>query len=280
MATSKIGGFGFEAYGDPFGLGGPLHVVRARALAGQVVRVTFDEEPLHRSQAAEDDGLNPANYLLTIVSGSGTAPVAVGVDDALVTGPAIAVQGSSDERALDVHVDRPMSFELIYRVTARNIKSKIGGPLGFPYAADFRGTVVQRIVQPPNPFRGRVDFASDPITGGYFVDDSGDVASESDVAGYKKRVFRRLLTPKGAFTVLPDYGLGLELKKPMSQPRLSAYKLDMVQQIKQEPETASVTPNLSLIGGKVLLAQIKIKTKKGAFVELGFRASEDGVVIT
>lgn len=74
MARFQPGGYGQEAYGDPMGAGGPLHVVRARAVKSHVVRVVFDEEPLHRSAASPFDARNPANYVVQSIQGAVVDP--------------------------------------------------------------------------------------------------------------------------------------------------------------------------------------------------------------
>jgi len=93
MSTTKARGAGAEAAGDPIGGGGPLHVLRARAVAGQICRVVFNEAPRAYSAAGVNDALNPANYAFAIVAGIGTAPTPMAVDPNLVVGPVSAVAG-------------------------------------------------------------------------------------------------------------------------------------------------------------------------------------------
>lgn len=273
------GGFGSEAFGDPFGAGGPLHVVRVRAIEGQTIRVVFDEEPLHISAAGINDALNPSNYDVRIVSGQGADPEVVGVKRHMVTGPTMAVS-AGDERAFDIQTDRQLIRNLIYEVTVVRVVSKFSGTLGVPFAASCPGMVLLKNLVSPAHVRDVNDIANDPETGGYAVDQSGDLANEGQVDSYKKRVTRRLMTQKNAFRALPGYGLGQDLKAPMSIRRLADLKLDMIQQIQAEPETDTVKPILTLDGRGFLSAQIAIKTKKGAFVTLNLAAATGEVVIT
>jgi hypothetical protein len=281
MATSKPGGYGREAYGDPFGAGGPLFVVRARALKSHVVRVVFDEEPLHMSPAGRADALNPANYQFvnltgTLYSPSGPGTItAVGVDKTMVVGPTVAVQ-SGDERAFDVHVDRVLLMTMTYQVTAFNIKSKLGGGLGSPFSATFVGVGQLTKVLPPRQGAGLTDIANAIAIGGWNVDDSGDFATETDIDSLRKRIFRRLTTTRGAFAFLPTYGIGLKLKELAGVAETQALKADIQQQILREPEVKNVDVTLSLRAEGVLTVTLDISTQHGALVNLQFTRAQDG----
>lgn len=273
--TQRPYGLGGEAYGDPFGTGGPIWVTRARALEGQTVRVGFNIEPTHVSAAGVNDALDPSNYDVAIIVGQGIKPAVVGVKRTIVQGPTAGVL--TGEWGVDVQVDRPMLNNLTYRITARRIVARAGGALGAPYSATFPGATVL-----PTPAAAKIqelnDIATDAVSGGYFTDGSGDLANQGHLANYKKRVVRRLVTVKDAFSWLNNYGLGLRLKRPMSTRELSLYKGDIITQIGQEPETGSVTPFLTLNPVGVLTVQLKITTKRGAFVDLVVQTAPGGVV--
>lgn len=274
----RIYGFGGEALGDPMGSGGPLYIVRAQAIEGQTVRVVFDEEPFHLTPAGTNDALNPSNYDIQITSGQGIKPQVVGVKEAMVTGPTLAVR-AGDERAFDIQTDRQLINVLQYRVTVKRLVAKAGGALGFPYSVAFVGAISLQETHLPVGLRGRVDIASDAVTGGYFVDQGGDIANQAADLGYQKRILRRLVTLKGAFAWLPTYGLSLNLKRPMSVRQLGALKQDIIQQVSAEPETATVVPTITLDPNGALYVQLRIKTKIGAFVDVGLRASSDGALV-
>jgi hypothetical protein len=259
------GGFGSESYGDPFGVGGPLNVVRARAIQSHAVLVTFDEEPVHASPSGQNDALNPSNYGFTITSGDGTAPQCIGVDLAMVVGPALGVL-AGDERGFVVHTDKPLIFGLTYLVTARNIESKVGGVLGSPYAADFPGALHLSKSKPPQRKIDFVDLANSPFGGAFVVDDSGDVTTEGSVTGLRKRMLRRASTPRDAFSTLPGYGSILELKKLASPSALTAARADLQAQILQEPEVQDAQVTFEQASTGVLTVVMRAKTKKGAIV--------------
>jgi len=346
MPTSKPGGAGSEFWGDPAGAGGPLHVVRARAVEGQTVRVTFDEEPVHRSPAGAYDALNPANYAVAVISGSGRSPRPVGVDRDPILAPAFTVTSASfttpivittsqptpfvtgeslqvanvlgnlaannswlitkltpttfslngsvgtgvytsggtarrEEMSFDVHFDVQLVFGLGFRVTVNNVRSKVGGLLGAPVSADFVGVVRVASTRLPQRPLELMDFKSDVFIGGLFVDDSGDIAPHGGAEGYRKRIVRRLMTPKNAFAFLPGYGLGQSLKKPFSVRAGMDLKQDMIEQIMLEPETGAVEVSLQMNPLGALFCNIKARTKKGALIELDLgRGADDEIVVS
>lgn len=233
-----VRGYGVEAFADPYGAGGPLTVARAAAVGAQTVRVSFSEEPAHFSAASLVDGLNPGNYFLAIVSGQAVVPNPVGV---LPFGPGPGLVVRAGEWGMDVRLDRPLARGVRYRIQARGIVARAGLGLGYPYAAEFMGATLPEDFRPKPRRQDMADFATDTATGAWVFDDSGDVAVDGGLASYRKRVIRRALTPKGAYSFLGnEYGTILALKRPISIPQVGVLKADMVQQIRREPETQDV----------------------------------------
>lgn len=277
---ANFGGFGQEAFGDPFGAGGPLHVVRARAVKGHVVRVVFDEEPYHASSSGRFDALNPANYLVEAVVGEvfGGSIFTTGVDSDLIVGPTYGPVYVGDERAVDVHVDRPFVLGMTYRVTAINIVSQFGGALGAPTSAEFPGVVQPAVAAKVRRRLGYVDFATDVVGGNYVVDDSGDIAVTTAESSLRKRVFRRASTPRGAFAHLPDYGVGMRLKDVAGPSDLQTLKTELTQQIKQEPDVQDVDIITSLTGDGLLQVIISLTTNAGVLPPVTLSRTSGGAI--
>lgn len=276
-----FGGFGFGP--SVFGLGGPISVVRALAVAGQVVRVVFDEEPLHRSPAGASDALNPGNYVFTVPGGNATAPVAVGIDVNPIEGPARGVGNGSDpsvadERGVDVHVDRQLVVGVDYLVTVQNIQSMAGGTLGAPTSATFGGVTLLEETKLPSRIQDLVDFANPPFTGGYIVDDSGDIAPEDPDVGLRKRIYRRMTTRKGAFRWLPNYGSTIDLKELGTVANIAAAQTDLTQQVKQEPDVVSASVRISVQASGLTLIMTRAKSRRGKFLDVGAKVTPLGEV--
>lgn len=284
--AARPGGYGRELYGDPFGGGGPLTIVRARAIGSQLVRVTFSEEPIHVAASGQFDALNPANYLLSVDTGQATDPVAVGVESRMVTGPALGVgngsgAGVTDERGFDIHTDRALVQGITYRITAHAIQSRTGGTLGAPYSATFPGVVKLVVTKPPPRKVDLVDFQNDPFSGTFVFDDSGDIQPESNQTGLRKRMLRRAYTPKNAFSHLPGYGSGTRLKENFSPANLQAVKVDLRDQIKREPEVLDadvrITQQASSTGPITTITMLA-KTRQGS-VQASVQVSPNGMVV-
>jgi len=277
------GGYGQQGFGGyAFGAGGPLAVVRAVAVAGQVVRVVYDEEPLHRSPAGISDALNPSNYTLTVPGANATAPTPMGVGTTMVVGPAYAVgngTGAAGERGFDVHVDRQLIAGVVYRITVRNLVAAAGGALGSPNAANFGGVTQLIETKPPARIQDLIDIQNPPATGHWVVDDSGDIAPEDPDAGTRKRIYRRLMTRRGAFRALPDYGIGFDLKSIANVATLSALKMDAIRQIKLEPDvvSADVTITVQQSTGLTIISA-RAKTRRGGFIDIGAKVTAIGQI--
>lgn len=278
MATQPRG-FGRQNFGPGrFGAGGPLVVVRAIAVAGQTVRVVFNEEPTHQSAAGPADALNPANYVFTVPAGNATNPVPVGVDVDMVVGPTYGVGngGNTGERAFDVSVDRQLIVGITYLVTVQNVAALLGGNLGSPVAASFPG--VTRLLETKLPARTQdlVDFANPPAVGHWIVDDSGDITVETPDDGTKKRVYRRGFTKKNSFVTLGGYGAAIDHKGVASPARLATFKSDYQNQAQQEPDVAAASVQVTQQQSGITLVQVQARTIRGTFVDSGGKISALG----
>lgn len=277
--TTFPGGFGRGLLGAGLmGAGGPLTVIRAVAVAGQVVRVVFNEEPLHASAAGAMDALNPANYVFAVPAGNATAPVPVGVDPDLVIGPTYAVGngGSTDERGLDVSVDRQLVVGITYQVTVRNLQSAAGGALGSPSSASFPGVTKLQETLLPQRNQDLVDFANPPTLGHWIFDSTEDIAPESPDDGTRKRVYRRGFTKKNSYVHLPGYGAALDHKGVASPAKMATFAADYQAQIKQEPDVADASVQASIQPSGIAMIPVKVKTIRGTFVDTGGKVTATG----
>lgn len=277
MAMFDPGGAGSEHFGDPAGGGGPIHVRRARAIAGQIVRVVFDNVPLEKSSAGFSDALNPSNYRISILDGGqAVPPLAIAVERNLVVGPQLGV--ALGEYGADVHFDRAFVVGLSYRVTVSNIISKSGGALGAPYSADFDGVVPLQTTRPPTRKVDLTDFGFDSSTGAFIFTNAGDLSPQGGIQGTKKRILRRLTTLLGGFKFLPDYGLGLELKTPASPSRLQTLRADGTQQVKLEPDVADASLSIELKAAQALFITVRAVTTTGQVINGTVGLSNEGQI--
>jgi hypothetical protein len=251
----------------------------AYAIDGRTVRVVFAEAPLFRSPSGIADALNPANYVFSIGTGDATVPIATTVSSTLVVGPTryVGNGGMTSQRGVDVHVDRPFVAGVTYVVQVVGVDTALGVPTSST-TLTFAGVTLlrQRIPDQRGKPTTLVDIANDVTRGSWFADDSGDIAPEDAETGYRKRVFRRLTTPKNAFSFLKGYGLGQQLKGAAKTALVSGLKTDAEQQIMQEPETAKVAVSVAISALDFVTFSVKAQTKTGAFVSMTVQVGADG----
>jgi hypothetical protein len=73
--------------------------------------------------------------------------------------------------------------------------------------------------------------------GGVFtVSSDGDYLLHEGSDFIRKLIFRRLMTTKGGFYHLPNYGVGLRVKEPLPAGDLISLQKEIKDQIEQEPE--------------------------------------------
>lgn len=91
------------------------------------------------------------------------------------------------------------------------------------------------------------------VGGDYDFDENPDLL--------KKLILRRLITSPGSFFHLPNYGLGLQVKRPFSIQDLPVLKAQIEEQVKLEPEVDTVTSSLTMTNTGVLQILLQVTTK-------------------
>ena len=261
-------------YGDsPYGLssyGGSLEasltVVAAWAVTTHAVRVTLSAPPLALDEFADGDALNPLSW---------------GVDD-ITTGRALTVVAVSmhDSFTADVTTLEPLGDHLeTHQVTGIGLMTAGGLGLTSPTSAQFIG-VVQTI--DPIDRIGRDDFRDRDIANPPFqivrstdsgdtlqFTSSGDLANEAGSPLIRKLVLRRLRTPRGSFRHLPDYGVGILEKEPVSNGGdLQTLLADIENQARREPDVESAIAHGSISRSNVLIIDVAVRPISGTTINI------------
>lgn len=284
------GGFGFTPWGGSSYA--DFRLIAAQAIRDNVIRVQFSQPPSLTGILDPKDGSNPARY--SIVADTATTgydglpcrPVRI----VLVT--AASVPGSGGV-FVDLTLDRPMSpYACFYLIAANNLYSATTGlPLN-PCFAQFRVPALYRFLAPQvedqaiptrdiahpdtlSALRGASGTINENELGIIPIDDSGDYAYDQGIINFKKRVYRRLVTRKNAFTFLPGYGVGVpqQLKRANTVAVRTEIVTEAQKQLSQEPEAEKVRvtmvtdpQNPSLVR---LMVAIKMKST-GQGIQFGF----------
>jgi hypothetical protein len=255
-----LGPWGFLPWGS--GLSGTatnLQLLGALAIRDNVVRLQFNVAPLASGLFEAGDALEIDAYQITPV------PRTFGLDGlptrsvfpVVVT---LADVAMSFGTFLDVTGDRPFSpYPGQYIIALQGITTYTGLLLDPTHSSFvFYGLSRGQPIQSTDKVVSSKDIAniqniksvigmtpnevSSPLLGTIPVDSKGDLANDSGLISYRKRIMRRCMTRKGGFAHLPDYGVGLSSQiKQLSRPGIrESIAADAESQIKQEPETLSV----------------------------------------
>lgn len=256
-------GYGSEPFGVvPWGASGivSLQLLSAIAVRENAVRLVFNAGVLFTGILNAGDGANVKRYSITAVAGT------VGFDGEPVrpVRPIVVEQvpiAESYGSTIDVYTDRPFTaFPSRYIVAVQGIDA-VNGALLDPAASSLEFYGLRRVRPRPridhvsasrdiaNPQTGSALLDPLPHTlidsnllGTYQADETGDVAIDEGIDSYRKRVFRRCYTRKGAFAWMPGYGVGLpgQVKQVGRRGVRDAIAADAESQIAEEPETIEV----------------------------------------
>lgn len=284
-----LGGWGDSAWGgDAWGGGGTsiagFGLVNAVAVAENVVRLEFTQPVYFSGYLDAQDASNPRKYTARAIGGTvgydgenARAVNAAGVQ----LSPVVAGFG----RFLDVYLDRAMTpypaqyaIDIANTLVSANSKEALdsASPLTITFFGLFRKLVPptfdtaipSRDIANPQTFASN-DTSADQtwVLGTYHVDETGDYASDSGLPNLKKRIYRRLMTRKGAFAHMPDYGVGVadegkRLNTATVQQRIIA---EAERQILQEPDVDRVRVSILIDRNEPSLVRfiVLVKTKAG-----------------
>jgi hypothetical protein len=266
-------------YGTSMPAGVALDLLEVLAIRENVIRVRLNVSPKFTMLGDPNDASDARRYTVVPVVGSTgrdaepTRPVTV-----------IAVEQVNDEGTiLDLILDRPMSPEPgEYDVTLSGLVTAVGEiPMldtTRRYTALFKGLVPlipefiinNRDIANPQTRSGIFDPLPvvenqelDALLGTFREDSQGDIAFDEGLAGYRKRVMRRLTTRKGKFAHLPNYGVSMMTSiKQLARAGIREFMAEEAEsQIRQEPETVDVSVALVVEAAHPDITRYRIRAR-------------------
>lgn len=273
-------GWGFGPWGAVEWGGGTIAELRllgAQPYRENVVRLTFNVAPAFVGDLGPNDAYDPDRYDIvpiagTMPDGSDPRPVYPIVIES------VPLAGSLGT-IVDVTVDRRFSpYPAQYRISVNQLVSVYGGILTAT-SAQFDGMLQgepppRRDLKVPsrdiaNPQTRSALFDPLPVTddelilGTIPVDDQGDYAFDEGITNLKKRIFRRVVTRKGAFAHLPEYGVGLpqQLKRLSTVSARAELAAETQKQIAEEPDVERVAVRVIADPQKPSLFRLRIRVK-------------------
>jgi hypothetical protein len=249
---------GSTAWGDGDGAVVPsMQLIAGEAVRENVIRLTFST-PVYFSRWHDP---RDASFIDRYTVTADTTTTGLDGVPARPVFPADVQPVLGAEDQIDIWLDRPLSsYGAKYRVAVTGLQSSTGLPLDVSAATVVVDGVLQGLpILTPDQLVGNRDIANPQslsMLGGqpaviaalgvYQYDDTGDIGIDAGLVSYKKRVFRRLTTRKGAFAHMPGYGVSIpqSIKKLARANLVDGIASDAEDQIRQEPETKSVTVRL------------------------------------
>lgn len=256
-------GYGTSEYGTgPWGVGAVYAPEngggRTFATGDRSVRVVLSFEPQAQGSTLPGDALNPKTWAISSLNdGRVLTPISV-----------VKVNATTfDILTLQMLDNAKVSMQL--RTIA--LRDVMGAPVAtltwtFPGSQLVSNTTPQRqttaaglalrdIANPPTP--------NSPVGGTLEITSSGDYKSVTGEALVRKLIIRRLISSKGDFFHLPNYGAGLRVKDTMANVDLRKLSRELESQIMFEPEVEAASVGLSYTAAaSALVVQLKVKLRQ------------------
>lgn len=230
--------WGTGAWG--FGIVAELSMLRAYATSTRSVRVV-----LSRS-------VSPAT------AENSTLWTVTKADDSTLLVEAAMIINLGDEVELFLMSPLPAYPEEL-TVDAPLITDIMGVLIGATHSATFTGVLYQT----PQQSAQIVDLANSPFgteaytAGTINVGTGNDYVEDSGSEFLRKLIMRRLMTSRGEFFHLPNYGIGLTVKEPLGTTDLVKLKKEIETQVLCEPEFDTAVASISLATNGVLTVAVR-----------------------
>ncbi len=272
--------WGLEKWGgvDPLP---PLTLDSALAISTKEVQVTLNREPQSLAPTAPGDALNPDTWIIqrldtaqifSTLSVRQLSPLVFVVNVLEDFGPSTATHRILSTTLLDAdggQISNPPLNRADYAgILSAEAKDEVT-------RARLRINAVRDVANPPLPATG----TGTTVGGTLIINNAGDYDLESGAPLLRKLIIRRLITTKGGFFHLPDYGLGLGVKETLPAANLITLRAEAIRQIKREPEVEETDVQLTLSTQNELTVRIRAKTRTGGDVDFSFTPRPAGIVL-
>lgn len=252
--------FGVSPFGTaagPFGGPGIITILGVLPVGINEAIVVFDKPPLADDSEGFNSATNTKNWDIeaidpSIPSTSDPSIIYIPPKEVVPTyDPGVGACELDDEDATQIHVftEGPMEPRVRYKIMVQpSVEGAdcetLAGVDTFEFQAPSRGPRrASRFVQ-EDRYRD-LDMQFFPVDekqaqGTWRHEPSGDIAIQDGEASLKKRVIRRILTTRGAFAHLPNYGIDPMVKSLARSGNIQALINDIAEQVRQEPDVSQV----------------------------------------
>lgn len=283
-AAEKLG-WGKDEWGtSPWGAAvplAPLALDNARAISTKEVEVTLNRAPQAIAPTIPGDALNPATWVMQRLDTGAFFSV-------------IAVRRTTSTTLVVTVLQDMGSVRVQHRILTTTLLDENGNPISNPPLNRFdfegildveakdaltrarrRSNAIRDIANPPVPVSGEIS----SIGGTFIINSGGDYELETGPSLVRKLIIRRLITPRGGFFHLPDYGLGLGTKELLPTSDLIQLRTEIFNQTLREPEVEDATVRLVLGAQNDLTVRVSARISSGELVDVAFQVTPEGVIL-
>lgn len=249
--------WGVSPWGDGYGLYVPqsFSVVEAHATSIRSAVVSFSSYPLASGPIGAFDALNPKNWTVQNQS----------------TGDYLTVLYIEQYSGMAVQMFflEPFAAPVAEHVVtaAATMQSSAGEVIQSPRSAVFVGPTWQRVAPTAAEM---VDLKNSAVphspAGVLVVGTDGDYELEEGKDLLLKLVTRRVMTQPGGFRHLPNYGAGLEEKRPYTPSDMIVLQTALERECAKEPELTNSQVSASLTADGVLTINLTATLQSGQTV--------------
>jgi hypothetical protein len=251
-------GFGSQAFGSgAAGSGTAAAVLTAVQVTRTSIRVGVSSSTPRENPGTVRDALYDRGWQLAAPRNV-SAPV-----------PRVVWVTREEGHSVLLHLDAPLAgpdelYEVIGSValfgTPRSTRTARFRTFG--EARGVRSTAARsRSFDLANQQAGQAEPGTSPALGTLMLDADGDFATDAGIATLKKRVIRRLTTPLGAFRHMPDYGMRLTFKGPVTAGVLRDLQAQAIRQVRLELGVTDVRVGLSTSAPGVVLLEVGVSAQ-------------------
>jgi len=249
--------FGTSPLGTDLGPAGGMGLITVLGLlplSNNKWIVVWDRPPKSLDPTAVTSGTNPENYTLEAIDPTITAPNG---DKFVPDGEyvptrfpytATAEVDKIDPTQIILASDSTLQQFVDYQVTISPSicganDETFAGPNVFTFRAPRLSSQLTKATQISEQRYRDFDYVIAPKQGElgqtYRIEASGDIGIQDAEVSLKKRVYRRIFTNPGGFAWLPNYGVGMGIKKLVKSGQLQDLSNRIAAQIQQEPDVIS-----------------------------------------
>lgn len=232
-------------------------ITGAVAVAVNRVRVTLTTAPIVTGPYSANLA---ANWLVF------TYPAATSV-------PVIAAAWRADIQAAELTIKGRWVAGIQYLVNTANVRAA-DGILAFTTPNTWLFDTLIQAAKPAGSVRRQagLDFRLQALgdaktPAGCYAVEGGDYALWAGPAARESDILRRLQTPRGGFAHLAEYGVGLQPKKLLSVQAMLTAKVEIVKQVKREPNVRAASATITRQGRNVITVTVRAETTEGGTIE-------------